>query len=107
MQYASDGVRLFACGVAAAGVGSTLVEWNESDGAIARRYAGFRNPGQNLARFDSLASRYLIAGDEGIVKVPSRCAPVQGARLQDIARSSLARKCPGLWHGATHKPTIH
>jgi hypothetical protein len=69
MQYASDGVRLFACGVAAAGIGSTLVEWNESDGAIARRYAGFRNPSQNLARFDSLASRYLIVGDEGVVKV--------------------------------------
>jgi hypothetical protein len=73
MQYASDGVRLFACGVAAAGVGSTLVEWNESDGAIARRYVGFRNSSQNLARFDSLASRYLIVGDEGIVKVLLSC----------------------------------
>jgi hypothetical protein len=82
MQYASDGVRLFACGVAAAGVGSTLVEWNESDGAIARSYAGFRNSGQNLARFDSLASRYLIAGDEGIVKVSARCGSTQGAQHQ-------------------------
>lgn len=47
------------------------VQWNESDGAISRRYVGFRNSGQNLARFDCLASRYLIVGDEGLVKVSS------------------------------------
>lgn len=69
MQYSTDGARLFSCGVAPPGVGSTLVEWNESDGAIARRYAGFRNSGQNLARFDCIAGRYLIVGDEGLVKV--------------------------------------
>ncbi len=69
MQYSPDGTRLFSCGVGDAGVGSTLVEWNESDGAISRRYAGFHNDAQNLARFDTCGNRHLIVGDEGAVKV--------------------------------------
>ena len=34
-----------------------------------RQYAGFCNSGQALARFDTIANRYLIVGDEGRIKV--------------------------------------
>jgi hypothetical protein len=69
MAYSSDGTRLFSCGVGTGTVDSTLVEWKESDGAISRRYKGFKNALQNLVRFDTAANKYIIVGDEGKVKV--------------------------------------
>ena len=70
MAYSTDGTRLFSCGVATSPtIDSTLVEWNESDGAISRRYKGFKNATHQLVRFDTAANRYIIVGDEGQVKV--------------------------------------
>ncbi|KZV23428.1 topless-related protein 3 [Dorcoceras hygrometricum] len=41
MLYNAEGSRLFSCGTGKDG-DSFLVEWNESEGAIKRTYAGFR-----------------------------------------------------------------
>lgn len=68
MAYSTNGTRLFSCGVGAS-ADTTLVEWNESDGAIARRYAGFKNTSGSLTRFDTAANKYLIVGDDHSVKV--------------------------------------
>ncbi len=87
MQYSADGARLFSCGVATGGGSSTLVEWNESDGAIARWYAGFRNPTQQLARFDTIGNRYLVVGDESLIKVM-------------LADQQTARMSSSTWNGS-------
>lgn len=41
MAYSQDGNRLFSCGTSKDGE-TSLVEWNESEGAIRRAYKGFR-----------------------------------------------------------------
>ena len=71
MAYSTDGSRLFSCGVGST-LESTLVEWNESDGAISRRYKGFRNTTGTLNRFDTANNRYIIIGDDASVKVRTR-----------------------------------
>lgn len=67
MAYSTNGGRLFSCGVGMS-ADTTLVEWNESDGAIARRYTGFKNNSGSLTRFDTAANKYLIVGDDHSVK---------------------------------------
>ena len=105
MAYSSNGARLFSCGVSA-GSDSTLVEWNESDGAIARRFSGFRNTTGSLTRFDTANNKYLVVGDDHSVKVCITCkvdvlaVPVKGlagpGRTRRIIRLCVAARC-GRW----------
>eukprot|EP00850_Spirogloea_muscicola_P001880 SM000007S20840 [mRNA] locus=s7:486412:491929:+ [translate_table: standard] len=67
MAYSADGTRLFSCGTSRDGE-SSLVEWNESEGAIKRRFAGFRKRLQGVVQFDTTRNRFLAAGDEFLVK---------------------------------------
>ena len=76
MAYSTNGSRLFSCGVSSGGPPeSTLVEWNESDGAISRRYKGFRNTTGSRTRFDTANNRYIIIGDDSCVKVRLHTRP--------------------------------
>ncbi|XP_022745295.1 protein TPR2-like isoform X3 [Durio zibethinus] len=67
MAYSADGTRLFSCGTSKDGE-SHLVEWNESEGAIKRRYSGFRNRSLGVVQFDTTRNRLLAAGDEFQIK---------------------------------------
>jgi len=55
--------RLFSCGV---GKGS-LVEWNETEGKIQRKYEGYMNEKDRIVRFD-MAHNFLALGDGHEVK---------------------------------------
>ncbi|KAJ3692551.1 hypothetical protein LUZ60_011646 [Juncus effusus] len=67
MAYSADGTRLFSCGTSKEGE-SHLVEWNESEGAIKRTYAGFRKRSLGVVQFDTTRNRFLAAGDEFMLK---------------------------------------
>lgn len=67
MAYSADGTRLFSCGTSKEGE-SFLVEWNESEGAIKRTYAGFRKRSLGVVQFDTTKNRFLAAGDEFQIK---------------------------------------
>nr|XP_016470779.1 PREDICTED: protein TPR2-like isoform X1 [Nicotiana tabacum] len=67
MAYSADGTRLFSCGTSKEGE-SHLVEWNESEGAIKRTYAGFRKRSLGVVQFDTTKNRFLAAGDEFQIK---------------------------------------
>ncbi|OVA18462.1 WD40 repeat [Macleaya cordata] len=67
MAYSADGTRLFSCGTSKDG-DSHLVEWNESEGAIKRTYAGFRKRSLGVVQFDTTKNRFLAAGDEFQIK---------------------------------------
>ncbi|KAJ0978459.1 hypothetical protein J5N97_013933 [Dioscorea zingiberensis] len=67
MLYSSDGSRLFSCGTSKEG-DSFLVEWNESEGAIKRTYAGFRKKSTGVVQFDTTQNHFLAAGEENQIK---------------------------------------
>ncbi|KAK4754266.1 hypothetical protein SAY87_002370 [Trapa incisa] len=67
MAYSADGTRLFSCGTSKEGE-SSLVEWNESEGAVKRTYQGFRKPSLSVVQFDTTKNRFLAAGDDYSVK---------------------------------------
>ena len=60
-------VRLFSCGTSKEGE-SSLVEWNESEGAIKRSYSGFRKRSLGVVQFDTTKNHFLAAGDEFQIK---------------------------------------
>ncbi|KAJ7552606.1 hypothetical protein O6H91_06G061400 [Diphasiastrum complanatum] len=67
MAYSADGTRLFSCGTSKEGE-SYLVEWNESEGAIKRTYAGFRKRTPNVVQFDTTRNCLLAVGDDFAIK---------------------------------------
>ncbi|CAI0629308.1 unnamed protein product [Linum tenue] len=67
MAYSADGTRLFSCGTNKEGE-SHLVEWNESEGAVKRRYTGLGKRSVGVVQFDTTKNRFLAAGDEFMVK---------------------------------------
>ncbi|KAL2341729.1 hypothetical protein Fmac_009669 [Flemingia macrophylla] len=67
MLYSADGSRLFSCGTSKDG-DSFLVEWNESEGALKRTYAGFRKKFHGIVQFDTTKGRFLAAGEDNQIK---------------------------------------
>ncbi|MCL7045340.1 hypothetical protein MKW94_008572 [Papaver nudicaule] len=67
MLYSADGSRLFSCGTSKEGH-SHLVEWNESEGAIKREYAGFGKNSPGVVQFDTTQNRFLAAGEDKQIK---------------------------------------
>ncbi|KAJ0078759.1 hypothetical protein Patl1_24433 [Pistacia atlantica] len=67
MAYSADGTRLFSCGTSKEGE-SHLVEWNESEGDIKKKYSGFRKCSLGVVQFDTTWNRFLAAGDEFQIK---------------------------------------
>ncbi|KAL9323208.1 hypothetical protein ACSQ67_011261 [Phaseolus vulgaris] len=67
MAYSADGTRLFSCGTSKEGE-SSIVEWNESEGAVKRTYQGFRKRSLGVVQFDTTKNRYLAAGDDFSIK---------------------------------------
>jgi len=59
--------RLFSCGTSKEGE-SSIVEWNESEGAVKRTYQGFRKRSLGVVQFDTTKNRYLAAGDDFSIK---------------------------------------
>jgi len=62
--------RLFSCGTSKEGE-SFLVEWNESEGAIKRTYAGFRRKSigvVQVVQFDTTQNHFLAAGEDHQIK---------------------------------------
>ena len=59
--------RLFSCGTSKDG-DSFLVEWNESEGAIKRKYIGFRKRSNGVVQFDTTQNHFLAAGEENQIK---------------------------------------
>ncbi|XP_020688371.1 protein TPR3-like isoform X2 [Dendrobium catenatum] len=67
MAYSADGTRLFSC--ASSKDGDTyIVEWNESEGSVKRKYSGFCKRSIGVVQFDTTKSRFLAAGDEFMIK---------------------------------------
>ncbi|KAJ1375967.1 WD40/YVTN repeat-like-containing domain superfamily, partial [Sesbania bispinosa] len=67
MLYSTDGSRLFSCGTSRDG-DSFLVEWNEREGAVKRRYSGFRKKSAGIVQFDTTKSHFLAAGEDNQIK---------------------------------------
>ncbi|XP_058728883.1 topless-related protein 1-like isoform X2 [Vicia villosa] len=67
MAYSADGTRLFSCGTSKDG-DSSIVEWNESEGAVKRTYQGFRKRSSGVVQFDTTKNRFLAAGDDFSIK---------------------------------------
>lgn len=61
------GIRFFTCGTNKEGE-SYLVEWQESDGVIKRRYFGFEKQSSEVVKFATTKNRFLAAGDECQIK---------------------------------------
>jgi WD40 repeat protein len=59
--------RLFSCGTSKDGE-SSIVEWNESEGAVKRTYQGFRKRSSGVVQFDTTKNRFLAAGDDFSIK---------------------------------------
>lgn len=59
--------RLFSCGTSKDGE-SSIVEWNESEGAVKRTYQGFRKRSLGVVQFDTTKNRFLAAGDDFSIK---------------------------------------
>nr|KYP43842.1 Vegetative incompatibility protein HET-E-1 [Cajanus cajan] len=57
MAYSADGTRLFSCGTSKEGE-SSIVEWNESEGAVKRTYQGFRKRSLGVVQFDTTKNRF-------------------------------------------------
>lgn len=56
-------LSLFSCGTSKDGE-TSLVEWNEAEGAMRRSYLGFRKRSLGVVAFDSTRNRFLVAGDD-------------------------------------------
>ncbi|XP_019170022.1 PREDICTED: topless-related protein 4-like isoform X2 [Ipomoea nil] len=67
MAYSADGTRLFSCGTSKDGE-SYIVEWNESEGAVKRKYLGLGKRAVGVVQFDTTKNRFLAAGDEFVIK---------------------------------------
>ncbi|KAL3613110.1 Topless-related protein 3 [Castilleja foliolosa] len=67
MLYSADGSRLFSCGTGKDGE-SYLVEWNESEGAIKRKYTGFRKKSAGVVQFDTTQNHFLAVGEDNQIK---------------------------------------
>ncbi|KAL8158733.1 hypothetical protein V2J09_000270, partial [Rumex salicifolius] len=67
MAYSADGARLFSCGTTKEGE-SFLVEWNESEGSVKRKYHGLGKRSDGIVQFDTTRNRFLAVGDEYMVK---------------------------------------
>ncbi|KAG0500381.1 hypothetical protein HPP92_000453 [Vanilla planifolia] len=67
MAYSADGSRLFSCGTSKEGE-SHIVEWNESEGVVKRKYIGFRKRSLGVVQFDTTRNRYIAVGDEFLIK---------------------------------------
>lgn len=67
MLYSADGSRLFSCGTSKDG-DSFLVEWNESEGSIKRKYIGFRKKSAGVVQFDTAQNHFLAAGEDSQIK---------------------------------------
>lgn len=59
--------RLFSCGTSKDG-DSFLVEWNESEGSIKRKYIGFRKKSAGVVQFDTAQNHFLAAGEDSQIK---------------------------------------
>jgi len=59
--------RLFSCGTSKDGE-SSIVEWNESEGAVKRTYQGFRKRPMGVVQFDTTKNLFLAAGDDFSIK---------------------------------------
>lgn len=58
---------MFSCGTSKEGE-SYLVEWNESEGAIKRTYAGFRRKSPGVVQFDTTQNHFLAVGEDKQIK---------------------------------------
>ncbi|KAL8136857.1 hypothetical protein V2J09_002858 [Rumex salicifolius] len=67
MAYSADGARLFSCGTSKEQE-SFLVEWNESEGSVKRKYNGLGKRSVGVVQFDTTKNRFLAAGDDFLVK---------------------------------------
>ncbi|KAJ8534956.1 hypothetical protein K7X08_016684 [Anisodus acutangulus] len=68
MIYSTDGKRLFSCGTNKDG-DSHIVEWDETEGFIARTYLGLGTCSSGVVRFDISSNKYVAAGDFHVIKV--------------------------------------
>ncbi|KAK4802794.1 hypothetical protein SAY86_000997 [Trapa natans] len=68
MLYSADGSRLFSCGTSKDGE-SFLVEWNESEGAVKRKYSGLiKKKSHGVVQFDTTQNHFLAVGEDGQIK---------------------------------------
>ncbi|VVB15226.1 unnamed protein product [Arabis nemorensis] len=67
MLYSADGTRLFSCGKSEDG-DSFLVEWNDSEVSIKRKYFGCSKKLTGAAQFDSSKNHFLAVGEDGQIK---------------------------------------
>ncbi|KAL1359112.1 topless-related protein 2 [Arachis hypogaea] len=68
MLYSADGTKLFCCGTSKNNGDSFLVEWNENDGVIKRTYAGLGKKSMGMMQFDTTKNRFLVAGEDKLIK---------------------------------------
>ncbi|XP_060208854.1 topless-related protein 1-like isoform X2 [Lycium barbarum] len=68
MLYSADGKRLFSCGTNKDG-DSHIVEWDETEGYIARTYLGLSRFSLGVVQFDISSNKYVAAGDSHVIKV--------------------------------------
>ncbi|XP_031373789.1 topless-related protein 1-like isoform X2 [Punica granatum] len=67
MAYGGTNSRLFSCGTNLEGE-SFLVEWDENEGYIRRRYKGLAEKFVNNVHFAASKNKYLAAGDDFRIK---------------------------------------
>lgn len=65
--WSTTNCRLFSCGTSKEGE-SYIVEWNESEGAVKRKYLGLGKRSVGVVQFDTTKNRFLAAGDEFVIK---------------------------------------
>lgn len=65
--WSTTNCRLFSCGTSKDGE-SYIVEWNESEGAVKRKYLGLGKRSVGVVQFDTTKNRFLAAGDEFVIK---------------------------------------
>lgn len=58
--------RLFSCGTGKDGE-SHIVEWDENEGIVKKRYLGLGKRSAGVVQFDT-KNRFLVAGDEHVIK---------------------------------------
>lgn len=59
--------RLFSCGTSKDG-DIFLVEWNENEGSVKRKYSGLTNKAVGTVQFDAANNRFLAAGADNQIK---------------------------------------